>query len=243
MEQVKAAAGAFPGLEGADLISEVTDGKRQEWTRSSPSAENGYLSQSPAQAEFHVVVVDFGAKRNILRLLADRGCRVTLLPAHSSSDEILAIGADGVLFSNGPGDPAVLAQARHTMRVVVEAGIPTFGLCLGHQLLGLALGGTTQKMKFGHHGANHPVRDLRSGRVLITSQNHGFAVAAETLPDSVEITHVSLFDGSLQGMRHRQLPAFSFQGHPEAGPGPHDASIIFDEFVASFATRKAHAPA
>ncbi len=243
IEQVLAAARAFPGLEGADLIGEVTAGERQEWTRRSPSPANDYISQESAPTTHHVVVVDFGAKRNILRLLADRGCRVTLLPPQSSSAEILGLGADGVLFSNGPGDPAALTQAQNTMRAVVEAGVPTFGLCLGHQLLGLALGGKTQKMKFGHHGANHPVRDLRSGRVLITSQNHGFAVAAESLPNSVEITHVSLFDGSLQGLRHRHLPTFSFQGHPEAGPGPHDASIIFDEFVASFATRKSHAPA
>jgi carbamoyl-phosphate synthase small subunit len=242
-EDVLAAARAFPGLEGADLIGEVTLGQRQSWQRRSPDPVHDYRSQEAENCPHHVVVVDFGAKRNILRLLADRGCRVTLLPHQSSSQEILAVGADGVLFSNGPGDPAALTAAQQTVRAVVEAGQPTFGLCLGHQLLGLALGGKTEKMKFGHHGANHPVRDLRSGRVLITSQNHGFAVAAESLPNSMEPTHVSLFDGSLQGMRHRELPAFSFQGHPEAGPGPHDASVIFDEFVASFRTRKDHAPA
>ncbi|MCE5360026.1 glutamine-hydrolyzing carbamoyl-phosphate synthase small subunit [Candidatus Igneacidithiobacillus taiwanensis] len=242
-EAVLAAARAFPGLEGADLIGEVTLGQHQSWRRRSPDPAHGYHSQEVGNYPHHVVVVDFGAKRNILRLLADRGCRVTLLPHQSSSREILAVGADGVLFSNGPGDPAALTAAQQTVRAVVEAGQPTFGLCLGHQLLGLALGGKTEKMKFGHHGANHPVRDLRSGRVLITSQNHGFAVAAESLPNSMEPTHVSLFDGSLQGMRHRELPAFSFQGHPEAGPGPHDASVIFDEFVASFRTRKDHAPA
>ncbi|MEL5849508.1 MAG: glutamine-hydrolyzing carbamoyl-phosphate synthase small subunit [Candidatus Igneacidithiobacillus chanchocoensis] len=242
-EAVLAAARAFPGLEGADLISEVTSGQRQSWQRRSPDPAHGYRSPEVENCPHHVVVVDFGAKRNILRLLADRGCHVTLLPHQSSSREILAVGADGVLFSNGPGDPAALTAAQQTVREVVEAGQPTFGLCLGHQLLGLALGGKTEKMKFGHHGANHPVRDLRTGRVLITSQNHGFAVAAESLPNSMEPTHVSLFDGSLQGMRHRELPAFSFQGHPEAGPGPHDAGVIFDEFVASFRTRKDHAPA
>ncbi|WP_348550559.1 glutamine-hydrolyzing carbamoyl-phosphate synthase small subunit [Acidithiobacillus sp.] len=244
VDTVLAAARAFPGLEGADLIAEVTDGQQGEWRQGSPAPEHGYISQEPAtEKKHHVLVIDFGAKRNILRLLADRGCRVTVLPPNSSAAEILAFEADGVLFSNGPGDPAALTQAQDTLRTVVESGMPTFGLCLGHQLLGLALGGETQKMKFGHHGANHPVRDLRSGRVLITSQNHGFAVRAESLPDSVEVTHVSLFDGSLQGMRHRQLPAFSFQGHPEAGPGPHDASVIFDEFVAHFARRETHASA
>ncbi len=233
-------ARAFPGLEGADLIGEVAQDQVREWRGQSPSPQNQFRSLPLTQSRHHVVVVDFGAKNNILRLLADRGCRITLLPAHSTAEEILALEADGVLFSNGPGDPAALLPAQQVVRQVVHSGTPVFGLCLGHQLLGLALGAATYKMKFGHHGANHPVRDLRTGRVLITSQNHGFAVNPKSLPDSMEVTHVSLFDGSLQGMRHCSLPVFSFQGHPEAGPGPHDAAVIFDEFLASFSTRSRH---
>ncbi len=244
IDAVLAAARAFPGLEGSDLVGDVSEAVPRNWNLGSGTLETGYRSTPVENTVYHVAVLDFGAKRNILRLLADRNCRSTLLPPHTTAHEILAMGVDGVLFSNGPGDPAALKLAQRTVRDVAEKGIPVFGLCLGHQLLGLAFGGKTLKMKFGHHGANHPVRDVRSGRVLITSQNHGFAVDADTLPDHLEPTHFSLFDGSLQGMKHHSLPAFSFQGHPESGPGPHDASVIFDEFVLSLAQwRTQHAQA
>ncbi|MGC8466859.1 MAG: glutamine-hydrolyzing carbamoyl-phosphate synthase small subunit [Acidithiobacillus sp.] len=231
------AARAFPGLEGADLIAEVASEQRSTWTLRSGHPAEAYRAQEQNAATHHVVVYDFGAKRNILRLLADRGCRCTLVPPDTSPQEVLALHPHGVLFANGPGDPATLHGAQQHMRALLEQDLPIFGLCLGHQILGLALGARSLKMKFGHHGANHPVQDLRTGRVLITSQNHGFAIDADTLPASVEVTHRSLFDGSLQGMRLRGTRVFSFQGHPEAGPGPHDASSIFDAFVASFSHR------
>jgi len=233
-EKALAAARAFPGLEGADLIAEVATAQSQSWDQASGAPREGYRAQPRTNLPHHVVVYDFGAKRNILRLLADRGCRATLVPPQTPVAEVLALRPDGVLFSNGPGDPAVLHEARARMAAFLEHDLPLFGLCLGHQILGLTLGARSLKMKFGHHGANHPVQDLRSGRVLITSQNHGFAIDADTLPARVEVTHRSLFDGSLQGMRLRDRPVFSFQGHPEAGPGPHDAACIFDDFVASF---------
>lgn len=228
-----AAARGFPGLLGRDLVQDVAAQKSSEWLLTSGQPEQGYQARPVSHPQYHVVVYDFGKKNNILRLLADRACRITLVPAKTPAAEVVALRPDGVLFSNGPGDPEALDYAQQAMRDIIAARIPTFGLCLGHQLLGIALGAKTIKMKFGHHGANHPVKDLRSGRVLITSQNHGFAVDAQSLPDCVRITHTSLFDGSLQGMAHNSLPVFSFQGHPEAGPGPHDASIIFDDFVAA----------
>ena len=230
-EEALAAARAFPGLLGRDLVQDVGCREAYTWDLASGTPEQGYHAQAVIRTQYHVVVYDFGTKRNILRLLADRACRITVVPARTAAAEVIALRPDGVLFSNGPGDPAALGYAEIAMRQIIATGIPTFGLCLGHQLLGLALGAKTVKMKFGHHGANHPVKDLRSGRVLITSQNHGFAVDADTLPECLAATHASLFDGSLQGMAHRELPAFSFQGHPEAGPGPHDASVIFDDFV------------
>ncbi|WP_414041066.1 glutamine-hydrolyzing carbamoyl-phosphate synthase small subunit [Acidithiobacillus sp. M4-SHS-6] len=230
-QEALSAARRFPGLLGRDLVQGVAAQQPSEWLLASGLPEQAYQGQPITHAKHHVVVYDFGKKNNILRLLADRACRVTLVPAKTPAAEVMALHPDGVLFSNGPGDPDALDYAQETMREIITARIPTFGLCLGHQLLGLALGAKTIKMKFGHHGANHPVKDLRTGRVLITSQNHGFAVDAQTLPGAVRITHTSLFDGSLQGMAHKDLPVFSFQGHPEAGPGPHDASIIFDEFV------------
>ena len=226
-----AAARAFPGLLGRDLVQDVSCRETYAWNLASGAPDQGYHAQPVTRSQRHVVVYDFGTKRHILRLLADRACRVTVVPARTAAAEVIDLLPNGVLFSNGPGDPAALDYAKEAMRQIIAAGIPTFGLCLGHQLLGLALGARTIKMKFGHHGANHPVKDLRSGRVLITSQNHGFAVDADTLPDCLIATHTSLFDGSLQGMAHRDLPVFSFQGHPEAGPGPHDASVIFDDFV------------
>ncbi|WP_216360811.1 glutamine-hydrolyzing carbamoyl-phosphate synthase small subunit [Acidithiobacillus marinus] len=225
------AARRFPGLLGRDLVQDVAAQHSSEWLLASGSPEQAYQAQPITHPKHHVVVYDFGKKHNILRLLADRACRVTLVSPKTPAAEVIALHPDGVLFSNGPGDPDALDYAQEALREIMAARIPTFGLCLGHQLLGLALGAKTIKMKFGHHGANHPVKDLRTGRVLITSQNHGFAVDAQTLPDVLRITHTSLFDGSLQGMAHKDLPVFSFQGHPEAGPGPHDASIIFDAFV------------
>jgi carbamoyl-phosphate synthase small subunit len=183
------------------------------------------------------VAYDFGIKRNILRMLVDRGCRVTVVPAQTSAAEVLALTPDGVFLSNGPGDPEPCDYAISAIRALLETGIPLFGICLGHQLLGLACGAQTRKMKFGHHGANHPVQDLRTGAVMISSQNHGFAVDEASLPDTLEATHRSLFDGSLQGIAHRERPAFSFQGHPEASPGPHDVAPVFDRFIALMKAR------
>ena len=224
-----AAARAFPGLKGMDLAREVTASVTYSWTEGSWQLERGYTT--PEQSKLHVVAYDFGVKRNILRLLADRGCRLTVVPATTPAEEVLALNPDGIFLSNGPGDPEPCDYAISAIKVFLEQRIPVFGICLGHQLLGLATGARTVKMKFGHHGANHPVQELGSGRVLITSQNHGFAVDEQTLPAHVRPTYRSLFDGSLQGIELIDRPAFSFQGHPEASPGPHDLKPLFDRFI------------
>jgi carbamoyl-phosphate synthase small subunit len=224
-----AAARAFPGLKGMDLAKEVSTREPYSWQEGIWRWGEGHAV--PQQSAFRVVAYDFGVKRNILRLLVDRGCEVTVVPAQTPASEVLAMRPDGVFLSNGPGDPEPCEYAIAAIGDIVEAGVPTFGICLGHQLLGLASGAKTVKMKFGHHGANHPVQDLASKRVMITSQNHGFAVDETTLPDHVRATHRSLFDGTLQGLCRTDRPAFSFQGHPEASPGPHDICELFDRFV------------
>jgi carbamoyl-phosphate synthase small subunit len=225
-----ARARAAPPMSGLDLAQVVTCESRYAWTSAAWSLESGYRAMG--EPKFHVVAYDYGAKHNILRLLAHRGCRLTVVPAKTTANEVLALAPDGVFLSNGPGDPEPCKYAVGAIRDLVERGVPTFGICLGHQLLGLASGARTLKMKFGHHGANHPVLDKDTGQVLITSQNHGFAVDAATLPSNVRVTHVSLFDGSLQGIARTDRPAFSFQGHPEASPGPHDLGYLFDRFAA-----------
>ena len=224
-------ARAFPGLAGMDLAKVVSCTKSYEWNQTDWALGKGFGARS-AQT-YHVVAYDYGIKYNILRKLAGRGCRLTVLPAQASAEQALALNPDGIFLSNGPGDPEPCDYAIKAIRKILDAGVPTFGICLGHQLLGLASGAKTVKMKFGHHGANHPVQDLDSGRVMITSQNHGFAVDAGTLPANVRVTHVSLFDGSLQGFERTDKPAFCFQGHPEASPGPHDVGPLFDRFVKS----------
>ena len=232
----------FPGLVGMDLAQVVTCSKPYEWTQTEWRLGNGFGTQSAPR--FHVVAYDFGVKHNILRMLAERGCRITVVPAKTPVAEVLALKPDGVFLSNGPGDPAPCDYAIAAIRVVLDKHIPTFGICLGHQLMALAVGAKTLKMKFGHHGANHPVQDVDSGRVMITSQNHGFAVDAATLPGNARITHKSLFDGSLQGFALTDRPAFCFQGHPEASPGPHDVAPLFDRFIRDMAvhnTGAAHA--
>ena len=230
-ERALASAKAFPGLKGMDLAKEVTTGNSYEWTEKSWSLESGHLAVSADDLQFHVVAYDYGIKRNILRMLVDRGCRVTVVPATTPASEVLAMKPDGVFLSNGPGDPEPCDYAIEAIREILETDIPLFGICLGHQLLGLASGARTVKMKFGHHGANHPVQDLESRTVMITSQNHGFAVDEATLPDNLVATHKSLFDSSLQGIHRTDKPAFSFQGHPEASPGPHDVAPVFDHFI------------
>ncbi len=232
---IKAAQG-FPGLAGMDLAKVVSTAKPYEWRETTWKLGEGYGLQS--ESRFRVVAFDFGVKRNILRLLADRGCEITVLPAQSSAAEALALNPDGIFLSNGPGDPEPCDYAIAAARELIERGIPTFGICLGHQIMGLASGARTMKMKFGHHGANHPVKDLETGHVLITSQNHGFAVDADSLPANLKVTHVSLFDGSIQGLARTDRPAFCFQGHPEASPGPHDPRYLFDRFVALMQARK-----
>ncbi len=229
-----AEARAFPGLAGMDLARVVSCGQPYHWTGTSWTLTDGHGERG--EERFHVVAFDYGVKRNILRMLADRGCRVTVLPAQATAADAMALKPDGVFLSNGPGDPEPCDYAIRAIREILAAGIPTFGICLGHQLMALASGAKTLKMKFGHHGANHPVQDLESGRVVITSQNHGFAVDAATLPASARVTHVSLFDGSLQGFARTDVPAFCFQGHPEASPGPHDVGYLFDRFVDSMET-------
>jgi carbamoyl-phosphate synthase small subunit len=229
VERVLAAARAFPGLAGMDLAKVVTTLKPYEWSEGLWRLGEGF--GKPGAPRFHVVAYDYGVKRNILRLLAERGCRVTVLPAQTAASEALALEPDGVFLSNGPGDPEPCDYAIRAIREITDAGVPTFGICLGHQLMGLASGAKTIKMKFGHHGANHPVKDLDDGTVVITSQNHGFAVEPATLPKNLRATHVSLFDGSLQGLARTDRPAFCFQGHPEASPGPHDIGYLFDRFA------------
>jgi carbamoyl-phosphate synthase small subunit len=222
-------ARSFPGMSGLDLAQVVSVDAPYEWTETEWALGQGYGKlESP---RFNVVAYDFGIKRNILRMMASRGCRVTVVPAKTSAADVLKMQPDGVFLSNGPGDPEPCEYAIEAAREVIARNLPTFGICLGHQIMGLAAGGRTLKMKFGHHGANHPVQDLDDGRVLITSQNHGFAVDPATLPDRCKVTHVSLFDGSLQGFRYTDRPAFCFQGHPEASPGPHDIAYLFDRFV------------
>ena len=229
--ELHAMAHDWPGLEGMDLCPGVTCAAPYSWNENAWAHGKGYEAQTSPR--HHVVAVDFGAKRNILRRLASSGCRVTVVPCKTSAEEILALKPDGVFLSNGPGDPAATGvYAVPMIRKLLEKDIPLFGICLGHQMLGLALGGKTAKMKLGHRGANHPVRDIQSGRVEITSQNHGFHVIPQTLPDHVEVTHVSLFDGSNEGLRVKNRPAFSVQYHPESSPGPHDSRYLFDRFVA-----------
>ena len=222
-------ARGFPGLAGMDLAKVVSCAERYTWDESEWVLGKGYGSQTATR--YHVVAFDYGIKRNIMRKLATRGCRLTVLPAQASASEALELKPDGVFLSNGPGDPEPCDYAIQAIRELLDAGVPMFGICLGHQLMGLASGARTLKMKFGHHGANHPVQDLDSGRVMITSQNHGFAVDADTLPGNCRVTHRSLFDGTLQGFARTDRPAFCFQGHPEASPGPHDVDYLFDRFI------------
>jgi carbamoyl-phosphate synthase small subunit len=224
-----AKARAFPGLAGMDLAKVVTVDRAYDWTEGEWQLGKGYVAQ--CDPKHHVVAYDYGVKRNILRMLAQRGCRLTVVPAQTPARDVLALNPDGVFLSNGPGDPGACDYAIAATREFLDRKLPIFGICLGHQLMGLAAGGKTLKMKFGHHGANHPVKDLESGQVLITSQNHGFAVDPATLPGNIRVTHVSLFDGSLQGMAWTDRPALCFQGHPEASPGPHDVSYLFDRFI------------
>ncbi|HEX9878097.1 MAG TPA: glutamine-hydrolyzing carbamoyl-phosphate synthase small subunit [Gammaproteobacteria bacterium] len=229
-EEAVKAARKFPGLKGMDLARLVTTKRAYQWNQGSiwPQRRSVYSKRT---SSFHVAVLDYGIKRNILRLLADRDCRLTVLPATTTAEEVMTLVPDGVFLSNGPGDPEPCDYAIEAIRTLVDSGLPTFGICLGHQLLGLASGAKTLKMKFGHHGANHPVVDLDTKRVLITSQNHGFAVDEQTLPENLRATHRSLFDGSLQGIERSDRPAYSFQGHPEASPGPHDLRPLFDRFI------------
>ena len=228
--QAVEAARAAASMAGQDLAQVVSATTSYEWTESEWTLGKGY--GHVADPKFHVVAYDFGVKRNILRMLASRGCKVTVVPARTPAAEVLAHRPDGIFLSNGPGDPEPCDYAITAARELIDQGIPTFGICLGHQIMALASGARTFKMKFGHHGANHPVKDLDSGRVSITSQNHGFAVDADSLPANLRATHVSLFDGTLQGLQRTDQPAFCFQGHPEASPGPHDIGYLFDRFVA-----------
>ncbi len=229
-EEAVAAARKFPGLKGMDLARVVTTGQSYQWNQGSGFPEPRPMAPA-RQAPLHVVAYDFGIKRNILRLLVDAGCRVTVVRAQTPASEVLAMAPDGVFLSNGPGDPEPCSYAIDAAREVMAAEVPLFGICLGHQLLGLASGARTLKMKFGHHGANHPVQELDSGRVMISSQNHGFAVDEASLPATLRATHRSLFDGSLQGIERTDCPAFGFQGHPEASPGPHDLRPLFERFT------------
>ena len=232
------AAKSFAGLKGMDLAKEVTTSKVYQWTEGTWNLEpEKQITLTPEDATFKVVAYDFGVKQNILRMLVDRGCSVTVVPAKTPAADVLAMNPDGVFLSNGPGDPEPCEYAIEAIQQVLEKKIPTFGICLGHQLLGLASGASTVKMKFGHHGANHPVQDLVTSKVMITSQNHGFAVDESSLPANLTATHRSLFDNSLQGIERTDCPAFSFQGHPEASPGPHDIAPIFDKFIVMMETQ------
>ena len=222
-------ASEFPGLEGMDLVQEVSCSRSYTWDQSEWKWDAGFTQQP--NSKFHVVAYDFGVKRNILRKLVSRRCKVTVVPYATTAQEVMAMDPDGVFLSNGPGDPGPCSYAIEEIKALVSKKIPMFGICLGHQLLAIANGATTEKMKFGHHGANHPVKDLETGRVLITSQNHGFCVKKDSLPSHLKVSHVSLFDGSLQGIEMIDHPVFSFQGHPEASPGPHDVDYLFDKFI------------
>jgi carbamoyl-phosphate synthase small subunit len=234
IDQAVAAAQAAPSMAGLDLAQQVTVAQPYPWTQTEWRLGTGYGEQTAAK--FHVVAYDFGVKKNILRMLAERGCRITVVPAQTSAAEVLKYQPDGIFLSNGPGDPQPCDYAIAAARELIETGIPTFGICLGHQIMALASGAKTFKMKFGHHGANHPVKDLDNGRVSITSQNHGFAVDEASLPANLRATHISLFDGTLQGLARTDKPAFCFQGHPEASPGPQDIAYLFDRFTALMAT-------
>jgi len=227
----------FPGLKGMDLAKVVSTKEQYAWTEGSWQLGQGHVT--PENSEFHVVAYDFGAKRNILRMLVDRGCKLTVVPAQTPAADVLAMNPDGIFLSNGPGDPEPCDYAISAIKSFLETDIPVFGICLGHQLLGLASGAKTVKMKFGHHGANHPVKDMDRNVVMITSQNHGFAVDEAGMPANLKVTHKSLFDGSLQGIHRTDKPAFSFQGHPEASPGPMDAAPLFDHFIDLIKARKA----
>lgn len=229
-------ARSFPGMSGQDLAKVVSIKETTEWKQGTWQLGSSFTT--PDQNQFHVVAYDFGVKYNILRLLADRGCRITLVPAQTTAEEVLKLNPDGVFLANGPGDPGPCDYAIEATREFLERKIPTFGICLGHQIMGLAVGAKTVKMKTGHHGANHPVQDVQSKRVFITSQNHGFGVDAATLPENARTTHVSLFDGTLQGFELTDRPAFCFQGHPEASPGPHDIIVLFDKFISQMAGQK-----
>jgi carbamoyl-phosphate synthase small subunit len=229
IDQAVAAAKGAPNMAGLDLAQKVSVSKSYEWTQTEWTLGQGYGNLT--SPKFHVVAYDFGVKKNILRMLAERGCKVTVVPAKTPAAEVLKHKPDGIFLSNGPGDPQPCDYAIAAAAELIETGIPTFGICLGHQIMALASGAKTFKMKFGHHGANHPVKDLDSGRVSITSQNHGFAVDEKSLPANLRATHVSLFDGTLQGLARTDKPAFCFQGHPEASPGPHDIAYLFDRFI------------
>lgn len=233
-----AAAQAFPGLQGMDLAKLASCTAPHSWTQTSWQLESGYGEQT--QSQFHVVAYDYGVKHNILRMLADRGCRITVVPAQTSAADVLALQPDGIFLSNGPGDPAACDYAIEAIRELLEHNIPIFGICLGHQLLALAMGARTTKMPHGHHGANHPVLDIAEGVVMITSQNHGFAVDEKSLPSHLQATHRSLFDQTLQGIHATDKPAFGFQGHPEASPGPHDAAPLFEHFIDLMKTHQAN---
>jgi len=236
-ETAVAHANKFPGIAGMDLARIVTTDRSYQWSHGSTFGDRNRV-MSRRVAPYHVVAYDFGVKRNILRILSDLGCRMTVVPATTPAEEVLALAPDGVFLSNGPGDPEPCDYAIEAIRKLLVTDIPVFGICLGHQLLALAAGAKTLKMKFGHHGANHPVQDKATGRVSITSQNHGFAVDPDTLPDNVEITHTSLFDDSLQGIAFKDRPAYSFQGHPEASPGPHDILYLFERFISDMEEHK-----
>ncbi|MCC5879459.1 MAG: glutamine-hydrolyzing carbamoyl-phosphate synthase small subunit [Idiomarina sp.] len=236
VESALRAAQKFPGLQGMDLAKVASCKAAHPWTETSWKLGSGYGKQTDTQ--FHVVAYDFGVKLNILRMLADRGCRITVVPAQTSAEQVLAMNPDGVFLANGPGDPAACDYAIDAIKVLLDKNIPIFGICLGHQLLALAMGAKTVKMALGHHGANHPVLDIARGVVMITSQNHGFAVDEASLPATLRATHKSLFDGTLQGIEATEKPAFGFQGHPEASPGPHDAAALFDHFIELMQTHK-----
>ena len=231
-----AAARAFPGLKGMDLAQVVSVAEPYDWEEGGWSLENGY--REAPRARFNVVAYDFGIKRNILRMLVDRGCAVRVVPAKTPAEEVLRLKPDGIFLSNGPGDPEPCSYAIIAIQKIIDSGVPVFGICLGHQLLALASGARTLKMKFGHHGANHPVQDLETRQVLITSQNHGFAVDPDGIPGNLQVTHKSLFDGTIQGVMRTDHPAFSFQGHPEASPGPHDVAMLFDRFIDNIRSHK-----